>query len=167
MSDERLAAEREGGAIPFRLTERSIDNAEDIARIRDMGFAVDDDNDPLPENVPQNTNVTNQGDNVTTEGENSLLSIHHQQWKEDLFVDKAAGSRGLRPSVRNADVMKNLSTMEVFLMFFGDGVLNLVLDSTNQNLPQGTVKVTKGELCRFLGMQFAIATTSGFTRDDF
>ena len=52
-------------------------------------------------------------------------------------------------------------------MFFGDGMLNLVLDSTNQNLPQGMVKVTKGELCRFLGMQFAIATTSGFTRDDF
>ena len=52
-------------------------------------------------------------------------------------------------------------------MIFGDGVLNLVLDSTNQSLPQGTVKLTKGELVRFLGMQLAIATTTGFGRDEF
>jgi len=89
---------------------------EDITRLRDMGFAVDDDNDPLPENVPQNDDVTNQSPYVTTEGQNSLLSSHHQQWKEDLFVDKAAGSRGLKPSILNVDV-KNLTIMEVFLMF--------------------------------------------------
>ena len=128
LSDERLAAEREEGAIPFRLTERSVDNSEDIARIRDMGFPVDDDNDPLPENVPenvpQNANATNQSvtnqsvtnQSVTNQGDNSLLSNHHQQWKEDLFVDKAAGSRGLKPSILNVDV-KNLTIMEVFLMF--------------------------------------------------
>ena len=43
----------------------------------------------------------------------------------------------------------------------------MVLDSTNQSLPQGTVKLTKGELVRFLGMQLAITTTSGFGRDEF
>ena len=116
LSDERLASEREEGSIPFRLTERNMVDIEDITRIRDMGFAVDDDNDPLPENVPQNDDVTNQSPYVTTEGQNSLLSSHHQQWKEDLFVDKAAGSRGLKPSILNVDV-KNLTIMEVFLMF--------------------------------------------------
>ena len=46
-------------------------------------------------------------------------------------------------------------------------MLNLVLDSTNQNLPQGTVKLTERGLVRSLGMQLAIATTTGFGRDEF
>ncbi len=31
--------------------------AEDITRVRQEGFKVDDDNEPLPENVPTNGNV--------------------------------------------------------------------------------------------------------------
>jgi len=57
--------------------------------------------------------------------------------------------------------------MEVFLLLLGDGLLELILNSTNQNLPHGTVKMTKAELVRYLGMQLAISTTSGFVRDDF
>jgi len=45
------------------------------------------------------------------------------------------------------------------MLFFGDALLELVKNSTNQNLPHGTVKITKGELVRFLGMQLAIGTT--------
>ena len=53
------------------------------------------------------------------------------------------------------------------MLFFGKVLLNIILISTNHNLPQGVVKITMGELVWFIGMQLAIATTSGFSRDDF
>jgi len=40
LSEDRLRREREEGAIPFRLTDRMVDDIEDVARIRDMGFPV-------------------------------------------------------------------------------------------------------------------------------
>ena len=97
--------------------------------------------------------------------QNGLLSIHNQAWRDDVYVDKAAASRSMMARLRCIDKLKN--SMEVFLLLFGDGLLELILNSTNQNLPHGTVKMTKAELVRYLGMQLAISTTSGFARDDF
>ena len=182
LSENRLREEREEGAIPFRLTDRVVDDVEGIARIKDMGFSVDDANEPAPENVPdsnepvvQNGNVPDSNEQVVQNGnvpdsneqvvQNGLLSIHNQAWRDDVYVDKAAASRGMMARLRCIDKLKN--SMEVFLLLFGDGLLELILNSTNQNLPHGTVKMTKGELVRYLGMQLAISTTSGFARDDF
>ena len=169
LSEDRLREEREEGAIPFRLTHRVVDDVEDIARIRDMGFSVDDDNEPAPENVPDSNEPVVQNGNVPDSNEqvvqNGLLSIHNQAWRDDVYMDKAAASRGMMARLRCIDKLKN--SMEVFLLLFGDGLLELILNSTNQNLPHGAVKMTKGELVRYLGMQLAISTTSGFARDDF
>ena len=41
-------AEREINPLIFQSRER----VEDIARVREEGFKVDDDNDPVPENIP-------------------------------------------------------------------------------------------------------------------
>ena len=97
--------------------------------------------------------------------QNGLLSIHNQAWRDDVYVDKTTASRSMMARLRCIDKLKN--SMEVFLLLFGDGLLELILNSTNQNLPHGTMKMTKAELVRYLGMQLAISTTSGFARDDF
>ena len=51
---------------------------EDIAMVRQMGFMVDDDNEPAPENIPDATGPVPAGNN---EG------LHEGQQWEDVFVD--------------------------------------------------------------------------------
>ena len=78
LSENRLREEREEGAIPFRLTDRVVDDVEGIARIKDMGFSVDDANEPAPENVPDSNEPVVQNGNVPDSNEqvvqNGLLS---------------------------------------------------------------------------------------------
>ena len=127
-----------------------------------MGFAVDDDNEPPPENIPTTSATT---PSRTTERKNSHFQGHHQKWKSDLFVDPRIQNGGSKkgPSLPTVDKPAALSILEMLLLFFGVGLLKIIEDSTNANLPPGKVKITKGELIRFFGMILGMATTVGLT----
>ena len=68
-----IAQEGEQNAIPSH-PRLGGNNAEDIAKVRALGFAVDDDNEPAPENVPTASPTTPL---ETTEPVNSLFQGHN------------------------------------------------------------------------------------------
>ena len=49
---DEIQVENVGDEIPDGVFNLSGSNSEDISHVRNLGFAVDDDNDPAPENVP-------------------------------------------------------------------------------------------------------------------
>ena len=52
-SREVLVENEEEGADPSLVTQELSDNTnKDVARLRNEGYRVDDDNDPAPENIP-------------------------------------------------------------------------------------------------------------------
>ena len=158
-----IAQEGEQNAIPSHL-RLGGNNAEDIAEVRALGFAVDDDNEPAPGNVPAPTTPPG-----TTEPVNSLFQGHNQKWRSDLFVDprNQNGCSNIGPSLPTVDTPAALSILEMFLLFFGVRLLKIIEDSTNASLPPGKVKIRKGELIRFFGMILGMATTVGFNRNEF
>ena len=100
--------------------------AEDIALVRNMGFEVDDDNDPAPENVPDaNAPPVNGG--VLLEG---------QEWGWD-GIDRRAMLQG---AMYNGSTFTNdwspngKSFSEIFLHFFP--CISLRLPSSRQRTPR-------------------------------
>ena len=106
LSTENLAREEQEGAITFRITTARVDDQEDIARIRDMGFDVDDNNEPAPENVPDT-----QQQQPDRQNNHGLLLDHKQEWKDDAFVDKAAPQRGKKPRIRTDNDIRRMSIL--------------------------------------------------------
>ena len=52
LASDPTASNERGSSIPDDLFHSS-NVAEDIAAVRNLGFLVDNDNDPAPENVPE------------------------------------------------------------------------------------------------------------------
>lgn len=69
--DERAEAPpleaREGNQIPNEVHHLG-NRAEDMAQVRALGFAVDDDNGPAPENIPAQRQRNNKNNNTIPDG---------------------------------------------------------------------------------------------------
>lgn len=132
-------------SIPVSVLKSSDGLAEDVAHVRALGFEVDDDNDPSPENIPSN------------DGETSGDPQHcEEEWKWDgICQRKASNSTNFQPSLIgvNGRVLEVITTLEMFLLFFPKVFLqNVILVVTNKNI-EGK-KVSFGELLTFIGLCF-------------
>ena len=150
--------EDEGEAIPERVFHLTGSNAEDIMHIRSLGLGVDDDNEPAPENIPtaETTENTDQ-----TWGWNGI----NERQKSNVMDVNPNLMHGL-PELTSD--LSSTSLVHLFLTIFPRGYLeNVILPATNNNIEDEIGDVTFGELLRFIGIWFFLATTSGFPRRDF
>jgi Transposase IS4 len=128
---------------------------EDINFLRAEGFDVDDDNDPAPENIP---------DNTTTQ---SLPLNDRQEWKDDGLCPRAmANARQLMPTVTINVELKLMTLLSLFKLFFPLDWLQLVLLRNINNNIHGE-EVSIGEFFRWIGLWFYMATLKGYPRREF
>ena len=87
-------------------------NAEDINRFRNMGHEVDDNNDPVPENIPEELS------NTTEEDEDPIAQTG-QTWGDDYIDPRlASNAQDTSPKIKHGmDPMawENISYLDMFL----------------------------------------------------
>ena len=146
---------------------------EDIAIVRGMGFVVDDDNDPLPENIPgaSDDDTESEEESQTYDPNAKLDRSHDQEWTADLYAcpRKAKGYSEFQPSVPEFrhNPIKNWSFIDLFVLFFGMDLLHTILEATNNMLEVGVSPISFGEFIRFIGLRFKMSTCNGFAPSSF
>ena len=164
VTEEEGATEEENGEdvgtqIPEHVFHLAADT-EDIQHIRGLGFEVDDDNDPAPENVPD-PNEENQGSDEQTWGWNGVCE---RDSKNFFNVQPSLNHRLVELPAQPCD----RTIVHLFMILFPmKYVEDVILKSTNDNLPPEQNEITLGELLRFIGIWFFLATTAGFPRREF
>jgi hypothetical protein len=136
--------------------------AEDIAFVRGQGLAVDDDNEPAPENIPTEDAPVAADDN------NGLYE--NQQWGwEGIDQRRINYAVDQPPQFHDGWSPKNKSWYDIFIMLFPFTWLQMVLlEMTSKSLHAvGEAELTLGELLRYLGLWMLMATVNGFKLDDF
>ena len=133
--------EIEGRQIPSILNE-------DISSFRAQGFAVDDDNDPAPENIPSPQDQT--------------VDDMYLPWgSEPLDPRRISGVRDVKPTMVRADPSLH-TILGYFLHFFPiDFINDTVITATNETISD---PLTWEEFLRFLAILFLLATTQGIPR---
>ena len=133
---------------------------EDIQNVRAMGFNVDDDNEPAPENVPT------PGETVETSDEGFYDG---QVWGWAGFCNrKREGGRREKAKVDGYtnELLCGMSMVQVFLLMFPkDWFENIMLVETQKMT--GLSDLTFGELLTFLGIWLLLATTVRMDRKKF
>ena len=138
---------------PAEATHNIIDDdiyfaqnrAEDIARVRNEGFEVDDDNDPAPENIP----APAEAPPVVNEG--GLYEGQTWGW-DGIDHRQMAGGGYDEPSFTQDFTPIGKTYLQLFMHFFLMTWFSAVLlPETNAGVVNtGTTPVTFGELLRFL-----------------
>jgi hypothetical protein len=142
--------------LPMEVDVANV-SMEDVSLLLAEGFDVDDDNQPAPENIP-------------TAGE--MTTGMQQRWGWNGICNrKAAGIQNPPAMMNNATEsdIKSMTLLSMFLWLFSNDFPHKVLfKKLNVNLQQQKEReVRLGELLRFLGIWFYIATFKGFTRQQF
>ena len=128
-----------------------ISFGEDASKFRALGFCVDDDNDPAPENVPSPS------ENVD--------GCIYKEWHSVPYCDRRlCGANDVQPSLIRAD-----STMHTVLGYFTHFLpivyfKTAVLPATNAHLSDA---LSWEEFLRFLGLIFLMATSQGSARREY
>ena len=153
-------AEENQDEIPD-CVRHATSKSEDVALIRGLGFHVDDDNDPAPENIP------------TTRGEEERISDENVgakfEW-DGICARRQNNSQPSRPKLLglSEETADGFTPASMFLLLFPMAWLTeTMLVATNTNLVDGKEKLTLGEFLRFLGLWFFMSTTGGFSRRDY
>ena len=128
-----------------------------------MGFDVDDDNEPAPENVPT--------EEVTTEA--GLKD--NQQWGTHPFDPrKASNAPNPLPSLEGlpkGERSKSVTLLWMFEKLMGRSILeSVILPATNRKLASNNyVELSYGEFLTFIGIWFLMATqkVGGCSRRDY
>ena len=134
--------------------------AEDIALVRNQGLAVDDDNDPAPENVPL----------PNAPAPNGSVLYDDQTWEWD-GIDRMTSAYPDKPdaSFKKGWSPRDKSYMEIFLhclpMKWMEDVL-LVATSAAM-VVGGSAPLRWGEMIRYIGLWLLMSTCQGWTREDF
>ena len=120
--------------------------AEDIALVRAMGFEVDDDNEPAPENVPApDAPPVEMG--ALREG---------QDWGWDGFDQRASlgGAMYNGPSFADGWSPKRKTFLEIFLHLFPlEFFTDVIIEATSNALfAADSARTSLGEMLRYLGM---------------
>jgi hypothetical protein len=127
--------------------------AEDIALVRDMGFEVDDNNKPAPENIP-----TLFGAPAPVVGGDLFDG---QTWGWD-GIDRRAILRGSMyngPTFANEWSPNEKSFVDIFIHFFPRDFLEATIVNTTSNalIAENAVRTTFGEMLRFIGMMLLMS----------
>ena len=147
---EGQAKEPQPNPMPEGLAERigtiGILNDEDLHNLAGSGITVDDDNQPLEENIPTN--------------EPTNRDVFAAEWGHDgICYRRQAGGQNVRASL--SDFPKNFipTPVQLFEHLFPKKYLQEVLiRQTNKALPPNEPHLTYGELLRFIGLWFEMAT---------
>ena len=127
--------------------------------VRAMGFDVDDDKDPAPENIPE-------PNAPETEVIDDDGCVENQSWGWEGFCNrKRDGETKENAKVVGVSVIALLgvSLMEIFLLLVGRSYLEeIALKGTKENLDDDDFLLNK--LLRYLGIWFFMATTLGCDR---
>ena len=148
----------DGDDIPEGIFNLSGANSEDISHVRNLGFTVDDDNDPAPENIPDNQPLPNT---------NQTWGCTGMDYRAQANVMNVNPNLEHRLSDLQPD-LDSLTLASLFMTFFPTNFLfDVILKATNKTLNGEQKEITKGELLRFIGIWLFMATTSGFPRRDY
>lgn len=135
--------------------------AEDIALVRNQGFDVDDDNEPVEENIPA-TDAPVPANNGLYEG---------QSWGWDGFDQRTNKGGYEEPTFTNYWTPSNKSHLQLFLHAFPHTWLTNVLlprtKATMKTESPNCTDLTLGELLRFIGIRLLMATCIGWRASDF
>ena len=125
------ALESTGTALPDGV-QNFRDTPEDISLMREMGFDVDDDNDPAPENVP--------GSALGASVAPSRDGLYEgQSWGWNGFCDRRQNHfASAKPRLKGLQetMFLGLTYLDLFLLFFPRMLVQLVLQETNKKLKQ-------------------------------
>ena len=138
-----------------RVNETRSLTDENIQEIVSSGIPVDDDNNPLEENVPK-------------AGE-PHQDVFASTWGHDgICYRRQSGAHNLKAKLMNFPNNILPTPVQLFEHFFPKPYLvDVLLAQTNSQLKNESFKITYGELLRYLGMWFHMATTNFENRRDF
>lgn len=148
-------------AIDDAIFHSSGSRAEDIAMVRNQGFDVDDDDEPVPENIPP-PDAPLPVDNGLYEG---------QTWGWD-GIDRRANNGGYEePSFANSWSPAGKRYIDLFLHALPFQWIQDVLLPTTANIMQSEspncIELSLGEFLRYLGIRLLMFTCIGWKQDDF
>jgi hypothetical protein len=138
------------------------DRADDINRVCAEGFEVGDDNEALPENIPQ-------PDGPAIEVNQDGL-YRGQSWGWDGMDRRAILGGGYEePSFTNGWSPHNKIYLEIFIHFLPFAWLkNVILAKTSECMEYGnSPPLTLGELMQFLGMRLLMSMLQGWSIDEY
>ena len=146
--------------VQLMSTENAMISSDDTDLIRNIcPDMVDDDNQPLPENVPTEAETT------TTANQPQIFS----SWEHSgsCFRYLEGGRKNKARLNFNTDV--NPTIEQLFEMFFFKPfIVEVIIPETNKRLKAEKHRpVTYGEFLRWLGLWFLMATITGPDRSDF
>lgn len=162
---------------------------DELVMIWRMGFGIDDDNEPVPENdlnlnpdlpiqapaVAEESTAPAVTPTPTQQATSSVGLKEGQQWLPRLpFCKRKTHHRQFLdhdPSIPWIDEKKpkkeSISNLDLFLHLFGMKLLEMIVKATNEKLLSNNAQVNVGEMLQFIGIWFAISTEVGFERDDY
>jgi len=131
---------------------------EDVEALRNQGIAVDDNNEPLPENVQRR-------------GEASPGSIMKEWGSPTICPRRAGGYDNRKPRMKdrkfNSRDEIELDLLDYFEAFIPkEYIQETLLPATNKMLGE-KAHLTYGEFLRWIGLWFLMATTEGSQRHEF
>ena len=139
---------------------RQIDNLRvggevEASDLHNAGLAVDNDNDPLPENLPSRRSTTN------TESE-----CTYQEWGHSGICHRRnVVNNNTLPQLKVAN-HSNFNRVQLFeLLFTTKYIKEVIVPNINKNITGE--RVTYGEFLRWLGLWFLISSVIGPSRDSF
>ena len=120
-----------------------------MARFLAEGFVVDDDNVPAPENVPLDSNLTNQ-------------DVLYEEWGSATHCNRARmfGRNETQPHLNNEPKTNDL--LEWFLFFLPwKFFCSTIIPATN-NIIEGS-PISEGEFIRYIGIWLLMSTVHSWT----
>ena len=139
---------------------RRIDNLRvggevDISDLNNAGLAVDNDNDPLPENLPSRRSTTN------AESE----CIYEDWGHSGICHRRNVVNNNTLPQLKVANPT-NFNRVDLFeLLFITKYIKEVIIPNINKNITGD--RVTYGEFLRWLGLWFLMSTVIGPSRESF
>ena len=131
--------------------------AKEIETMRAAGVRIDDDDEPAPENVP-NT-------------EESRERATYEDWGHTgICYRRRLGCENIKAKINSdratAEEQRYMNRGSLFLLFFPIAYLWSIVQYINIDLREYE-KITYGELIRYIGIWFLIATVDGHSKKSF
>ena len=133
------------------------DDPDLLAAVDAGAIEIDDDNEPVPENIPQ------QGQQEDNECEFSDVWGH-----EGICFRRQIGAANRGASLKHHDRHLRLTKLQLFeILFPMKWVKECLIPATNASLDDSEKDLDYSELLQFLGIWMKMCTTVGFERRDF
>ena len=167
--------EVEGIPLGSKEVDESVyagkDNREDIERIRQLGFDVDDDKDPNPDNIPDHAKTKTKTTPKRGPGITNLYD--DQNWSKPLDCERMRKyDTNDPPKLRgkySSDDLKHVDLITGYFLFFPYLFFqNVVVSQTSKKLVESNHRsLTVKEFVVFLGLIFYMATLDGYSMREF